>query len=56
MDKYSVYVIVVYVVTLGLLFGYLAWMWLRLRALKHELPLPETGRDAAAPARGGGPR
>ncbi|WP_169331007.1 hypothetical protein [Deinococcus gobiensis] len=41
MDKYSGYVIVVYVVTLGLLFGYLAWMWLRLRAVKNEAPLQE---------------
>ncbi|WP_156372677.1 hypothetical protein [Deinococcus sp. Leaf326] len=52
MDKYSVYVIVVYVVTLGLLFGYLAWMWLRLRALRNESPLQEPAR----PIRGGGPR
>lgn len=34
MDKYAGYVIVVYIVTLGLLFGYLAWLWLRLRAVK----------------------
>ncbi|MFC5847633.1 hypothetical protein [Deinococcus petrolearius] len=53
MDKYSGYVIVVYVVTLGLLFGYLAWMWLRLRALKDEAPLPE---PVAADRRAGGPR
>lgn len=36
MDKYSGYVIVVYVVTFGLLLGYLAWLWLRLRAVQDK--------------------
>lgn len=36
MDKYSVYVIVVYAVTFALLLGYLVWLWMRLRAVKHE--------------------
>lgn len=58
MDKYAGYVIVVYVVTLGLLFGYLAWMWLRLRALKDEAPLQEAPAQGSARAglRPGGPR
>lgn len=54
MDKYSGYVIVVYVVTLGLLFGYLAWMWLRLRTLKDEVPLRESAPQTST--RGGGSR
>lgn len=41
MDKYSVYVIVTYVVTLGLLLAYLAWMWARLKAVKDEQLRPE---------------
>lgn len=36
MDKYSGYVIVVYVVTLGLLLGYLAWIALRLKRVQAE--------------------
>ncbi|WP_135228195.1 heme exporter protein CcmD [Deinococcus fonticola] len=36
MDKYSSYVIVVYAVTLLLLLGYLAWMWLRLKNLPKD--------------------
>ena len=47
MDKYSGYVIITYVVTLGLLVAYLVWMWLRLKALKNEnegAPLAEDGR------------
>lgn len=45
MDKYSGYVIITYVVTLGLLVAYLVWMWLRLKALKDEgAPLAEDGR------------
>ncbi|CAM3430715.1 heme exporter protein CcmD [Deinococcus saxicola] len=36
MDKYSVYVIVVYGVTFVLLLGYLVWLWARLRAVKDE--------------------
>ncbi|SMB92603.1 hypothetical protein SAMN00790413_01654 [Deinococcus hopiensis KR-140] len=36
MDKYSGYVLVVYVVTFALLLGYLAWMWLRLRRTSEE--------------------
>lgn len=36
MDKYAGYVVVVYVVTFVLLGAYLAWMWLRLRALREE--------------------
>lgn len=36
MDKYSGYVIVVYVVTLVLLAAYLGWIWLRLRAGREE--------------------
>ncbi len=36
MDKYSGYVVVVYVVTVALLLGYLAWLWLRLRAVRQE--------------------
>lgn len=36
MDKYSVYVIVVYAVTFVLLLGYLVWVWARLRAVKDE--------------------
>ena len=38
MDKYSGYIIIVYAVTLALLLGYLAWMALRLRALRGEQP------------------
>ena len=44
MDKYSGYVIITYVVTLGLLVAYLVWMWLRLRALKNE-GAPVAGDD-----------
>ncbi|WP_291430992.1 hypothetical protein [Deinococcus sp.] len=36
MDKYTAYVVVVYVVTFVLLVGYLAWIWLRLRATRDE--------------------
>ncbi|GGM04845.1 heme exporter protein CcmD [Deinococcus aerophilus] len=36
MDKYSVYVIVVYAVTFVLLLGYLLWVWARLRAVRDE--------------------
>ena len=36
MDKYAAYVIVVYLVTFVLLAAYLAWMWLRLRAVREE--------------------
>lgn len=36
MDKYSVYVVIVYGVTLALLLGYLLWMWWRLRAVSDE--------------------
>ncbi len=36
MDKYSGYVVIVYAVTLALLLGYLAWMWLRLRAVQTK--------------------
>ena len=36
MDKYSGYVVVVYAVTLVLLLGYLAWMWVRLKAVQGE--------------------
>lgn len=36
MDKYTGYVVVVYVVTFALLGAYLAWMWWRLRALRKE--------------------
>jgi len=35
-DKYTAYVVVVYVVTFVLLAAYLAWIWLRLRALRDE--------------------
>lgn len=42
MDKYSGYVMVVYVVTLALLLGYLAWIALRLKRVQAEdLPLEE---------------
>lgn len=41
MDKYAVYVIVVYVVTLILLGVYLSWLWLRLRAVRDEASLNE---------------
>lgn len=36
MDKYTGYVVVVYLVTFVLLAAYLAWVWLRLRALREE--------------------
>ncbi|WP_255449172.1 MULTISPECIES: hypothetical protein [Deinococcus] len=36
MDKYSWYVIVTYVASFGVLFGYLLWIWLRLRAAQGE--------------------
>ncbi|MPY65521.1 heme exporter protein CcmD [Deinococcus sp. SDU3-2] len=36
MDKYTGYVVVVYVVTFLLLVGYLAWMWWRLRQVRDE--------------------
>lgn len=36
MDKYTAYVVIVYVVTFALLVGYLGWMWWRLRALRDE--------------------
>ncbi|WP_081908945.1 heme exporter protein CcmD [Deinococcus sp. YIM 77859] len=36
MDKYSGYVVIVYVVTFVLLAAYLAWIGLRLRALREE--------------------
>ena len=36
MDKFSGYVIIVYAVTLLLLLGYLAWMWLRLKNLEKD--------------------
>ena len=35
-DKYTGYVVVVYVVTLLLLAAYLAWMWWKLRAVRDE--------------------
>lgn len=38
MDKHAGYVIVVYAVTLILLLGYLAWMWLRLKRLEKDQP------------------
>lgn len=41
MDKYAGYVAVVYVVTFGLLLGYLAWMWWRLQKVREDLPLEE---------------
>lgn len=52
MDKYSVYVIVVYVVTLVLLGAYLGWLWLRLRATQDE---PELSAEAV-PSRNAGQR
>lgn len=36
MDKYSGYVIVCYAVTILLLAGYLAWIWLRLKNVQGE--------------------
>lgn len=36
MDKYTGYVVVVYVVTFLLLVGYLGWMWWRLRQVRDE--------------------
>lgn len=36
MDKYASYVIIVYAVTLLLLLGYVAWMWLRLKNLEKD--------------------
>lgn len=36
MDKYSGYVIVVYVVTTLLLLGYLAWIWIRFGQYKDK--------------------
>ena len=36
MDKYTGYVVVVYVVTFLLLVGYLGWMWWRLRQVQGE--------------------
>jgi len=35
-DKFSGYVIVSYVVTFAVLFGYLGWLWLRLRQEQRE--------------------
>lgn len=36
MDKYAVYVVIVYAVTLLILGGYLGWMWWRLRAVRDD--------------------
>lgn len=36
MDKFSGYVIVSYVVTFGVLLGYLGWMWWRLHQEQQE--------------------
>ena len=47
MDKYSVYVIVVYVVTLVLLGAYLGWLWLRLRAARDEADLTAPSNSAS---------
>ena len=49
MDKYSVYVIVVYVVTLVLLGAYLGWLWLRLRAARDEAELTIPSHLESAP-------
>ncbi|WP_157451134.1 hypothetical protein [Deinococcus puniceus] len=52
MDKYSVYVIVVYVVTLVLLGAYLGWLWLRLRAARDEAELTTPSHLKSAPTTG----
>jgi hypothetical protein len=44
MDKYAVYVIVVYVVTLVLLGAYLVWLAQRLRATRDEADLTQPVR------------
>lgn len=49
MDKYTAYVVIVYVVTFALLFGYLAWIWLRLRAVK-DMPVPAPQTAGVQPA------
>ena len=49
MDKYAVYVIVVYVVTLLLLGAYLVWLAQRLRATRHEAGLTEQVRATSTP-------
>lgn len=36
MDKYFWYVLLTYVASFGVLFGYLAWLWARLRGLRDE--------------------
>lgn len=36
MDKHVSYVIISYVITLLLVLGYLAWMWLRLKNLEKD--------------------
>jgi len=48
-DKYAVYVIVVYVVTLLLLGAYLVWLAQRLRATRHEAGLTEQVGAASTP-------
>ncbi|WP_019007992.1 hypothetical protein [Deinococcus aquatilis] len=49
MDKYAVYVIVVYVVTLLLLGAYLVWLAQRLRATRNEAGLTEQVRATSTP-------
>ncbi|WP_168733302.1 hypothetical protein [Deinococcus sp. Arct2-2] len=48
MDKYAVYVIVVYVVTLVLLGAYLVWLAQRLRATRDEAGMAEQGGTPAS--------
>ncbi|MFB9994184.1 hypothetical protein ACFFLM_19700 [Deinococcus oregonensis] len=50
MDKYAVYVIVVYVVTLVLLGAYLVWLAQRLRASRDEAGLTGTVQTTAQPS------
>lgn len=52
MDKYAVYVIVVYVVTLVLLGAYLVWLAQRLRATRDEADLTTPSNPASASGTG----
>lgn len=49
MDKYAVYVIVVYAVTLVLLGAYLVWLAQRLRATRNEAGWTEQAKAASTP-------
>ena len=45
MDKYGGYVVITYVVTFVILFGYLAWVWAR---LAQERLIRERGKEKDA--------